>query len=130
MGKTHQQEHHLFMQGAVGDRFRAHLVAAGGRAARVGALGRRARAGKITHLFGHFLYQNASFYQDRLGTNIGKAALKKRGVFSCSPTPSRQMTLSAPWRCSGSTALRKQSCASDFPAFFLSVLLFVPSLSW
>ena len=34
------------------------------------------QSGKKTALFVHFICENASFYQDRLGTNIGKA-LKK-----------------------------------------------------
>jgi hypothetical protein len=38
-------------------------------------------SGKKTHLFAPFYTQNASFYHDRLGTNIGKALKKEAGVF-------------------------------------------------
>ena len=38
------------------------------------------RCGAQNVLFAPFIYKNASFYQDRLGTNIGKA-LKKRATF-------------------------------------------------
>ena len=34
-------------------------------------------SGKGTRLFAPFIYKNASFYQDRLGTNIGKALKKE-----------------------------------------------------
>ena len=40
----------------------------------------RKRSGKETPFLCHFYTKNASFYQDRLGTNIGKA-LKKRVAF-------------------------------------------------
>ena len=35
-------------------------------------------SGKETHLFAHFYTKNASFYQDRLGTNTGKTLRKGR----------------------------------------------------
>eukprot|EP01046_Picozoa_sp_COSAG06_P027380 COSAG06_NODE_2414_length_6916_cov_66.899956_12_plen_69_part_00 len=39
----------------------------------------RSRIGALKRLCEPFLYYTRSFYQDRLGTNIGKA-LKKEGV--------------------------------------------------
>ena len=41
------------------------------------------RAGKETPFWRHFILKTPSFYQDRLGTNIGKA--QKRAAFSYSP---------------------------------------------
>ena len=71
-----------------------------------------------TVFLGRLYYRNEmSFCQDRLGTNIGKAALKNRLPFSCRTILARRCSAMAP-SSRGRLAVRFFSFVFDFFSFF------------